>query len=81
MRVVEVWAGMRITMVYSASQAREVHVMRTLDGRRRRLVLAVGWRMTPAEIYQVAKPQLTDQEASELLEVLALVVETGADRH
>lgn len=72
---------MRITMVYSASQTPSVHVMRTLDGRRRRLVLAVGWRMTPAEIYRVAKPQLSDQEASELLEALALVVETGADRH
>ena len=61
---------MRITMVYSASRAREVAVMRQLDGRRRRLVLAVGFGMTPTEILAAALPLVTDEEFAELAAVL-----------
>lgn len=61
---------MRITMVYSASRTTEVHVMRMLDGRRKRLVLAVGWKMTPAEILAKALPLLTDEEFAELAAAL-----------
>jgi formylmethanofuran dehydrogenase subunit B len=63
---------MRITLVYSASQRAEVHVMRQLDGRRRRLVLAVGWRMTPTEILADALKQLTAEEFAELAGALGL---------
>jgi hypothetical protein len=59
-------------MVYSASQPPEVHVMRTLDGRRRRLVLSVGWRMTPQQILESARTLLTEDEHMELSEALGL---------
>jgi hypothetical protein len=61
---------MRITIVYSASRSREVAVMRALDGRRRRLVLAVGSAMTPTEILQHALPLLSDEEFAELAAAL-----------
>jgi hypothetical protein len=57
---------MRISVIYSASRPREVHVMRMLDGRRRRLVLAVGMGMGPTEILAAALPLLTDEEFAEL---------------
>jgi hypothetical protein len=61
---------MRITMVYSASRAHEIHIMRQLDGRRRRLIVAVGFGMRPTEILAKAEPLLTEQEYRELAEAL-----------
>jgi hypothetical protein len=69
---------MRVTMVYSASRAREVHVMRTLDGRRRRLVLATGFGLRPAEIVELAAPQLTSDELAALREALGVDQPGGA---
>jgi hypothetical protein len=60
----------RITVVYSANRGRDVHVMRMLDGRRKRLVLAVGAAMSPTEILAAALPLLTDAEFAELAEAL-----------
>jgi hypothetical protein len=56
----------RISVIYSASRPSEVAVMRALDGRRRRLVLAVGSKMTPREILAKAQPLLTSEEYREL---------------
>ncbi len=61
---------MRITVVYSANRGRQVHAMRMLDGRRKRLVLAVGAAMSPTEILAAALPLLTDEEFAELAEAL-----------
>jgi hypothetical protein len=61
---------MRISVIYSASRGHEVHAMRQLDGRRRRLVLAVGAAMTPSEILAKAEPLLTVEEYRELVEAL-----------
>ncbi len=69
---------MRVTMVYSASRAREVGVMRVLDGRRRRLVLAAGWHLTPREIVDLAAPQITPEELAELRQALGLDQPGGA---
>jgi hypothetical protein len=44
--------------------------MRQLDGRRRRLILAVGSAMTPTEILAAALPLVNDEEFAELAAAL-----------
>jgi Mg2+ and Co2+ transporter CorA len=67
---------MRITVVYAA-QAEGVTVMRTIDGRRQRLVIGCGYRQSAAEVYWLALPHLTEQEAKELRETFGLDPETA----
>jgi hypothetical protein len=57
-------------MVYGARNDGVVNVTRMLDGRRKRLVVSCPSQMTPAEVFQRARHQLTDEEAHELAEAL-----------
>lgn len=62
---------MRITMVYGAT-AREVQVVRVLDGRRQRLVISCGWKQPPYEVYRLASPYLDEEERAEVRLALGL---------
>ncbi len=67
---------MRITVVYGASLS-EVTVSRSLDGRRNQLIISCGWKQDPAEVFRLARPSLTDEEAAELADVFGIAHERG----